>query len=105
MTDRQRKRDRRTEIQTGRLQAGRCADPEFIARGGGVQARLPEYSSDAFFIPQLILQFYSELSMVYFKENYNFPRVQRGPTFSRWVPTFSRGGGVQHFLGGPTFSR
>ena len=45
----------------------------------GVQARLPENSSDVvgfffsfFFSSQLILQFDSGLSMVYFKENYNF---------------------------------
>ena len=38
-----------------------------------------------FFSPQLILQFYSGLSMGFF---------QRGdPTFSRGDPTFSRGGG------------
>ena len=30
------------------------------------------------FSPQLILQFYSGLLMVSFKENYNFPRFQRG---------------------------
>ena len=37
-----------------------------------------------FFSPQLISQFYSGLSMVYFKENYDLPRFQ----------------GVQHFAGG-----
>ena len=49
-----------------------CADPGFFARV--VQARLPEKSSDngfCLFCPQL-LQFHSGLSMVYFKENYNF---------------------------------
>ena len=45
-----------------------------------------------FFSPQLILQFYSGLSMVYFKENYNFPRFQRGSNIFQ-------GGGVQHFPG------
>ena len=47
-----------------------CADPGIFARM--IQARLPENSSDngfcLFFCPQL-LQFYSGLSMVYFKEN------------------------------------
>ena len=58
-----------------------CADPGIFARW--VHARLPENSPDnvvfglvCFF--QLILQFYSGLSMVYFKENYNFS-VQNFP--------------------------
>ena len=48
-----------------------CADPRIFARV--VEARLPENSSNnvfVFFCPQL-LQFYSGLSMVYFKEIYN----------------------------------
>ena len=56
----------------------------FLARG--VQTRLPGNSSDVVvfcFSPQLILQFYSGLSKVYFKENYNLSRFQRGPTFFR----------------------
>ena len=64
-----------------------CADPGIFARV--VQARLPENSSDnvfCLFCPQL-LQFYSGLSMVYFKENYNFTR-------------FRGGGGVQPIPGG-----
>ena len=52
-----------------------------------------------FFSYQLILQFYSGLLMIYFKEYYNFPRFQRGPTFSRGE------GGSNIFQGGPTFSR
>ena len=55
-----------------------CAGPEIFDRV--VQARLPENSSDnvfVFFCPQL-LQFYSGLSMVYFKENYNFTRFRGG---------------------------
>ena len=53
--------------------------------GGGVQARLPENSpaDNVSFSPQLILQFYSGLSMVYFTENCNFPRFQRGSNISR----------------------
>ena len=64
-----------------------CADPGIFARG--VQARLPENSSDSvcFFCPQLLL-FYSDLLMVYFKESYNFSEVEKG---------------VQHFPGGPNF--
>ena len=69
-----------------------CADPGIFARV--VQARLPENSSDngfCLFCPQL-LQFYSGLSMVYFKENYNFTRFRGGGG-----QTFSRGAGA----GGP----
>ena len=66
-----------------------CADPGIFARV--VQARLPENSSDngfCLFCPQL-LQFYSGLSMVYFKESYNFTRFRGGG----WSILF-RGGGV-----------
>ena len=61
-----------------------CADPGIVARV--VQARLPENSSDNGFCPQ-ILQFYSGLSMVYFKENYNFTRFRGGggPFWRKWV--------------------
>ena len=52
-----------------------------------------------FFSPQLILQFYSGSSKVYFKENYHFPRFQRGSNI------FRGGGGSIIFQGGPTFSR
>ena len=70
-----------------------CADPGIFARVA--QARLPENSSDNFFClfcPQL-LQFYSGLSMVYFKEKYNFTRFLGGggPTYFREA----RGLGVQ----------
>ena len=69
-----------------------CADPGIFARV--VQARLPENSSDngfCLFCPQL-LQFYSGLSMVYFKENYNFTRFRGGGG--------GGGGGVQSIPGG-----
>ena len=46
-----------------------------------------------FFSLQLILQFYSGLSMFYFKEHYNFPRFQRGSNIFAGGPTFSGGGG------------
>ena len=82
-----------------------CADPGIFARG--VQARLPENSSDNFFFlfcPQLLL-FYSGLLMVYFKENYNLTRFRGGggggggcPTFSRRAQPFP--GGIKLFPGG-----
>ena len=65
--------------------------------GGGVQALLPENSSDNvfhFFSPQLILQFYGGLSMVYFKENYNFQRLRSGSNIFQ---------GVHHLPGGSNF--
>ena len=68
-----------------------CADPGIFARVA--QARLPENSSDnvfCLFCPQL-LQFYSGLSMVYFKENYNFTRFRGGGGGGRVQP-ISRGG-------------
>ena len=71
-----------------------CADPRIFARV--VQARLPENSSNnvfVFFCPQL-LQFYSGLSMVYFKEIYNFTRFRGGgPTYSKGSNFFPGGGG------------
>ena len=75
-----------------------CADPGIFARV--VQARLPENSSDngfCLFCPQL-LQFYSGLSMVYFKENYNFTRFRGG---GGGGPIYSRGGGGGSGAGGP----
>ena len=72
-----------------------CADPRILA--WVVQARLPENSSNnvfVFFCPQL-LQFYSGLSMVYFKEIYNFTRFLGGggPTYSKGSNFFHGGGG------------
>ena len=54
-----------------------CAGPGIFARGA--QARLPENSSDNVFFfrsPQLILQFYGGLSMIYLKETIIFCEVQ-----------------------------
>ena len=38
------------------------------------------------------------MSNGYFKENYNFPRFQRGPTFARGSPLFFFGGGGVQML-------
>ena len=58
-------------------------------QGGGVQAWRPENSlNNGFFSPQLILQLSEGVQWFYYRENFTFPRIQRGPTF---------------FLGGPTF--
>ena len=60
---------------------------------GGVQAQLPERTALTTFFwvfsPQHILQ---RVSNSYFKENYNFPRFQRGPAFSRDGATFPERG-------------
>ena len=48
------------------------------------------------FCPQLILQFIEGVQWFYYRENYTFPRVQKGSNI------FQGGGGVvQLFLGGP----
>ena len=88
--------------------ADSCADPEIFARG--VQARLPENSSDVFFLlfcPPLLL-FDNGLLRVYFKENYNFTRFQgwgrvsnifqEGQAFSRGVKLFSGGWGSKMLI-------
>ena len=48
----------------------------------------------------VVLHLFYRMPMVYFKENYNFPRFQRGSNiFSRGGgPTFSRGGGGVQLL-------
>ena len=67
-------------------------------RGGGVQARRSENSlNNVFFfsffslVLNLILQFTEGVQWFYYRENYTFPRIQRGAG-----ATFSKGGG-----GGP----
>ena len=45
------------------------------------------------FSPQLIIQFNSGLSMIISKKTIIFQGFRGGPTFSRWGPTFSTGGG------------
>ena len=77
-----------------------CADPGIFARM--VQARLPENSSDngffCLFCPHF-LQFYSGLSIVYFKENYNFTRFRGGGGGGGVVqPIPGRGAGVQMLI-------
>ena len=77
-----------------------CADPRIFARV--VQARLPENSSNnvfVFFCPHL-LQFYSGLSMVYFKEIYNFTRF-RGEGGGEGVRPIPRGQTFSMGAGGP----
>ena len=78
-----------------------CQYPIIFARV--VQARLPENSSNnvfVFFCPQL-LQFYSGLSMVYFKEIYNFTRFRGGggggwgSNLFQGVKLFSMGEGAE----------
>ena len=57
-----------------------CADPGFfVKRGGGGQARWPENSLDSVFFCFLVLNLFQ---WFYYRENYTFPRIQSGPTFS-----------------------
>ena len=67
-------------------------------QGGGVHARRPEMDN-LFFCPQLILQFIGGVQWFDYRENYTFPRIQRGSKIFQGGggPTFSRmagGGGV-----------
>ena len=41
----------------------------------------------------LFLNLFYSFTMVYFKQNYNFPRFQRGSNIFQGGSTFSRGGG------------
>ena len=70
----------------------------FFRGGGGVHARRPEMDNVFFllllFCPQLILQFIEGVQWFYYRENYTFPRIQKGSNI------FQGGGGVQLFLGG-----
>ena len=75
-----------------------CADPGIFVKGFQKTAWTTVFF--LFFSPQLILQFTGGVQWFYYRENYTFPRIQRGPTFSGW------GGGVQMlisviFQGGP----
>ena len=45
--------------------------------GEGVHARRPEMDN-VFFCPQLILQFIEGVQWFDYRENYTFPRIQRG---------------------------
>ena len=68
-----------------------------VGRGGPGPTARKQLGQHSLFSPQLILQFYIGLSIVYLKENYNFPGFQRGSNiFQGWSTIFQ---------GGPTFSR
>ena len=71
---------------------------EFFARGGGPCPTARKQLRQRFFFlsPQLILQFYSGLSMVCFKANYIFSKFQRGSNVFQ-------GGGCIIFQGGSNF--
>ena len=68
-----------------------CADPQEFLPGGSrpdcQKTALKTFFVVVFFGP-LVLQ---RVSNGHFKENYNFLRFERGPTFSRGGSTFSRG--------------
>ena len=60
----------------------------------GIQARPPENSSDNVFLVLNLFYSFTEGVQCFFKENYNFPRFQRGSNI------FQEGGGVQLVPGG-----
>ena len=68
-----------------------CADPGIFVKGGpGPMARKqPGQRFFLFFSPHLILQFTGEVQWFYYRENYTFPRIQRGGG----SPASSGGGG------------
>ena len=71
-----------------------CADPGIFARGGTGTTARKQQLWQCFF---LVLNLFYSFTVVYLKENYNFPRFQRGSNIFQGGPSFSRGG--------PTFSR
>ena len=72
--------------------------------GGGPGLTARKLLSQHFFSPQLILQFYIGLSIVYLKGNYNFPGFQRGSNIFQGCSNIFQGWSTI-FQGGPTFSR
>ena len=73
-----------------------CADPGIFVRGGGPGPSVIKIPDNVFLVFSLVLlHLFYRLPMVYFKENYNFPRFQKTPKFfpGGGGPTFSRGGG------------
>ena len=72
-----------------------CADPGYFSGGGGSMPDDQKWTT-YFFCPQLILQFIEGVQWFDYRENYTFPRIQRGSNI------FRGGGGGG---GGPTFSR
>ena len=70
--------------------------------GGGVQARLPENSVDVLTYFTVIQRGSNGLSMVYFREDYNFPRFQSGSNIFQGVvvqllPGGGGGGPIAYF--------
>ena len=68
---------------------------EFSSGVGGPGPSVIKIPDNVFIVLFLVvLPLFYRMPMVYFKENYNFPRFQRGSNiFSRGGSTFSRGGG------------
>ena len=75
-----------------------CGDPGIFARGSRLDCQKTALTT-FFFSTQLIFQFYSGLSMVYLKENYNFSRFQRGSNiFVGGGGGGGGGGGVKRYF-------
>ena len=59
-----------------------------FCQGGGGGSR-PDCQKTAFF---LVINLFYSFTMVYFKQNYNFPRFQRGSNIFSGGPNFFQGG-------------
>ena len=75
-----------------------CGTRNFCQGGPGPTAR--KQPGQLFFSPQLMLQFTEGVQWFYFRDNYTFPRIQRGPIFSRGS-YFSQGGSNAYFFRNP----
>ena len=76
-------------------QASACADPWIFWSSSDckITAMITGVFFVCFFSPLLILQFYRGVSNVYFRENYFFPKFQRGSNIFQGVQLFPGGGG------------
>ena len=63
--------------------------------GGGPGLAARKQSGQRFFVLNLLYSLQRGVQWFYYRENYTFPRIQRGSNILRGVgPTFSRGGGA-----------
>ena len=69
-----------------------CADPGIIFRVGGSMPDGQRWTT-FFFCPQLILQFIEGVQWFDYRENYTFPRIQRGSNIFQGGSNFFQDGG------------
>ena len=73
-----------------------CADLEIFVKGGPGQTARKKHEQRFFLVLSLFYSFQEGIQWFYDRENYVFPRIQRGPTVSRGGPAASWG--VQMFF-------